>query len=245
MGVDPSDFLRSIDRLDGRFHHNRIPVISYQDAYEFLFRASIQLLMRHIRRDVDEITRPRVGEVLKTLSPSQSRPSANNVDHAFQIPVLMSSRPGIRWNRYRTRPNLARTGRGIGYGRPEIHARPRWHVVVIQLIMPHDTDVVVTPIRYSRRHRISPQATPIIQCKLIRLTGNKSLPIGFRNDSAGFPSDNQREDLLGCSLGEKNPDISSKNAELDLMARHTERNWAPLGGNIRSIISPCRRRIRL
>ena len=158
VGVDPRDFLRGFDRLDGQFHHNRFPVIAYQYTDEFLFRASIQLLMRHKRGNVDEIARPRIGEILQSLSPSQARPSTNHVDHAFQLPVVMSSRPGIRWNRDRTCPNLIRTGRGIGYGRPEVHTRPRCRVV-IQLVMPHDANTIVAPFRFFRLHRATPQST--------------------------------------------------------------------------------------
>src|SRR5215831_10146974 len=58
-GIDPQHRLRLLDRLDVEVDRDRLAVAANQNAFQHLIAAGIDLLMRHVGRDEDEIAGPR------------------------------------------------------------------------------------------------------------------------------------------------------------------------------------------
>jgi hypothetical protein len=92
--VDPLDFVRLLYGRDIEVHDNRFLSTSYKNALKRRVRACVDFLVRHIGRDVDEISRPCFGGEFKTIAPTHAGSAFDNVDHAFEFPVMMRS--GLR-----------------------------------------------------------------------------------------------------------------------------------------------------
>ena len=56
--IDPRHVLRCFDRLDIEIDHHRLTIAADEHAFERLLAAGIDLLVRHIGRDVDEVAGP-------------------------------------------------------------------------------------------------------------------------------------------------------------------------------------------
>lgn len=92
--VDPLDFFRPLDGKDIEVHDNRFLSTSYKNAFERRVGVCVDFLVRHIGRDVDEISRPGFGGEFETIAPSHACFAFHNVDNAFEFPVMM--RGGFR-----------------------------------------------------------------------------------------------------------------------------------------------------
>src|SRR3954465_12441909 len=88
--------------------HDRLLTAAHDDAGERLVSAGIDLLVRHVRRDVDEVAGTRLRRELESLPPTHPRLAADHVDHALDRTVMM--RTGLRIGVYddRARPELLR-----------------------------------------------------------------------------------------------------------------------------------------
>src|SRR5258708_3102122 len=91
--IDPVDGLRLLDRGDVEIDDDRFLVAAHEDAFERLRGAGVDLLRRHVRRHVDEIARPRLGDEVEPIAPAQASAPLDDVDDAFQRAVMM--RPGL------------------------------------------------------------------------------------------------------------------------------------------------------
>src|SRR5580765_3732765 len=107
-GVDPPHRLGLLDRLDVEVDRDRLAVAAAEHALERLVAAGVDLLVRHPRRDVDEVARPGLGGELERLAPAHPRPPLDDVDDAFERAVMM--RPGLRagMDVHRASPELLR-----------------------------------------------------------------------------------------------------------------------------------------
>src|SRR5579859_3708002 len=72
--VDPAHFLRPFDGLDVEIDDDRIVVAAHQHAFERLVGRGVDLLVRHIGRDIDEVARARLGDKFEMLAPTHPRP---------------------------------------------------------------------------------------------------------------------------------------------------------------------------
>jgi hypothetical protein len=66
-GIDPLHRLGLLDRLDVEVHRDRLAVAAAEHALERLVGAGVDLLVRHVGRDVDEVARPGLGGELELL----------------------------------------------------------------------------------------------------------------------------------------------------------------------------------
>jgi hypothetical protein len=62
--------------------------------------------MRHVRRDVDEIARSRLGGVFELFAPAHARFAAHHVNHAFERTVMMRAGLGVGMNMNGAGPDL-------------------------------------------------------------------------------------------------------------------------------------------
>src|SRR5262245_45634131 len=82
--------------------------------------------MRHEWRNKDKISRPGFRDVLKLFTPAHSGAAPDNIDHAFQFPVVV--RAGLRIGMYRDSacPELVGScSRPVDRGSPD-HAGRLW-----------------------------------------------------------------------------------------------------------------------
>src|SRR5262249_15205499 len=92
--VDPRNVLRLLGRLNVEVDDDGLVVAAHQHAFERLVRARVDLLVRHVRRHEDEVTRAGLGGEFEPIAPPHPRFAAHDVDHAFQRAVVM--RAGLR-----------------------------------------------------------------------------------------------------------------------------------------------------
>src|ERR1700693_6539833 len=79
--------------LEVKIHHDRILTAAYHDRFARLVGESVDLLMRHVGRNVDEVARPGLAAEFQALSPSHAGSAANYVENGLQFAVVM--RPGL------------------------------------------------------------------------------------------------------------------------------------------------------
>src|ERR1700730_16759268 len=85
--VDPQYSLRLLHRLNVEIDRDGLSVTTNQHGLQNVVRGCIDLLMRHVRRDKNEISRICFGRELQTIAPAHSRPAANYVNDAFKMPL--------------------------------------------------------------------------------------------------------------------------------------------------------------
>src|SRR5712671_3859160 len=114
--VHPRDLFGRLGRRDVEVYDNRILSAAYEYAAQRLVAARVDLLMRDKWRDIDEVARPRFGDVLEALTPPHPRASGDNVDDALEIAVVMGARFRVRMNRHRAGPELIRARASVRNG---------------------------------------------------------------------------------------------------------------------------------
>src|SRR5215472_10195080 len=81
--VDPANELRNLDRGDVEVDDEPLLPAARHDAMKLELITRVDLLMRDIRRHVDEVPRPRFGDELQTIAPAHSRHTVDHVDDAL------------------------------------------------------------------------------------------------------------------------------------------------------------------
>src|SRR6185312_11197629 len=121
-------------------------VRAHEHAFERLVGAGIDLLMRHVRRHIDEIAGAGLGDEFQILAPAHARLAAQNVDHAFQCAVMMRSGFGVGLNGDGSGPDLLRANARIVDRRLAVHAG-RLRGVGIERVAGNDAHAVMFPFR--------------------------------------------------------------------------------------------------
>src|SRR5258707_383944 len=75
---------------------NGILTASYHHRLTGFIGPSVDLLMRHVRRNVDEVARSGFPAELQMIPPSHSSPAADDVENGFQLAVMVRSGLCIR-----------------------------------------------------------------------------------------------------------------------------------------------------
>src|SRR5580698_3975745 len=89
--VDPSDQLRCLHALDIQVVYESGLTAARQDALQLKIVAWIDLLMRHVWWHIDEVARRGLAFELQSLAPAQSGDSVQDVDHGFQVAMVMGA----------------------------------------------------------------------------------------------------------------------------------------------------------
>jgi hypothetical protein len=106
--------------------------------------------MRHVGRDVDEVARAGFGRELQRVAPAHAGFALDDVDHAFQMPVMMRAGLRVGMDVDGASPQLLRTDSREVDGRFAVHAR-RLRRVRIELARGDDANAVVLPCRFDVR----------------------------------------------------------------------------------------------
>lgn len=143
--VDPLDAFRVFDRHDiGQIHCNRLAVTPHQHTLQLLVLHGIDLLVRHVRRDVDKVARPGFGRELESLAPSHARLALDHVDDALEVAVVVGTRFGVGVDLDGAGPEFLRPDSShVHRGRP-VHAR-RLCRVGVEVVAWNDPDAAFAP----------------------------------------------------------------------------------------------------
>src|SRR5438477_557158 len=144
-GIHPVHRLRRLDDGDVQIDDDRLLIAPHEYALKRLVDGGIDLLMRHIRRDVNEVARPSLGDVLEAITPPHSRPPFHHIDHTLERAMMVRAGLRVRLNRHRARPDLCRPGARVRDRGRERHAG-RLRRVQIQLVAVDDAHAVRAPI---------------------------------------------------------------------------------------------------
>jgi len=143
-GIDPQHGLRLFDRLDVEIDRHRLAVRAHQHTFQHFVATRIDLLMRHVRRHIDEIAGTGLRGELQMLAPAHPRLALHHIDDALEVAVMMRAGLGVGPDRHRAGPQFLRAGaREIDRGLA-VHARRRRHVG-IELVAGDDANAVVLP----------------------------------------------------------------------------------------------------
>ena len=143
-------------------HHDRVLAASYDYGFTGFARKSVDLLMRHVGRNINEVARSGLAAEFQMIAPSHASPAAHNVEDGLQLAVMVRPGPGVGLDYDCAGPEFARPSPGVGDGGGTSHARGLGRVGV-EVAGRDDFDAVVLPVhelhdirlRRDCAHRIS------------------------------------------------------------------------------------------
>lgn len=107
--IDPPNFFRLLNRVNIRqIDCNRLSVTPDEHTFQRIIRTRIDLLMRHVWRDVDKVTRSSLSHKLESISPPHAGFSFQYVDDALEMAVMMCSGLRVRVDCHCPRPQFLR-----------------------------------------------------------------------------------------------------------------------------------------
>ncbi len=142
--VDPRHFGRLLDRLDVEVDHDRLVVAAHQHAFEDLVLTRIDLLVRHVRRHVDEIAGAGLGGELEPLAPAHAGLAADHVDHALERAVVVGAGLGVGLDAHGAGPQLLRADARVVDRGLAVHAGCL-RGIAIERLARNDAHAVVLP----------------------------------------------------------------------------------------------------
>ena len=89
-----------------QIHDNRILSAAHDDGFADLVGPRIDLLVRYVRRHIDEIARSRFIAEFQAVAPAHARAAADNVENRFEFSVMMRSRLRVRLDDDCSRPQF-------------------------------------------------------------------------------------------------------------------------------------------
>ena len=134
----------------GAFHvqidDDRILTAAHHDSLAGLVLPRVDLLMRNVRRDVNEIAGAGLVGKFEMIAPAHAGPPFDDVEDGFELAVVV--RPGFRvgLHHYRSCPEFAGSGSRMRDGGGTAHAGSLWRIR-IELSGAHDLNAMIPPVR--------------------------------------------------------------------------------------------------
>jgi hypothetical protein len=132
-------------RLQLKIHDNRLLAIPHDYGFARIIWIGINLLVRHIRGNVNKISGSGFVTEFQSIAPAHPHPSFHHVQDGFQFSMVVRARLCIRLDDHSSSPQRGRSGfrtRDCGSAR---HARRLWGIHV-QLGGIYDFDAVCPPV---------------------------------------------------------------------------------------------------
>jgi len=95
---------RRFGAFDIEVNDNRFLAAADHDCLHRLVGPRIHLLVRYVGRNIDEVARSRLFDILQLIAPAEARPSADDVQDGFQFAMVVSAGPRRRLHNYSPRP---------------------------------------------------------------------------------------------------------------------------------------------
>src|SRR5262249_13453128 len=119
-------------------------VAAHQYAFERLVRARVDLLVRHVGRHEDEVTRAGLGGGFEAIAPAPAGFAAPDVDYTFERGVVMRAGLGIGMDADRPGPEPLCAGAGEINRGLALHAR-RLRRIRVERVAGDDAHAVMLP----------------------------------------------------------------------------------------------------
>jgi len=146
--VDPPDLFGRLDGRNVEVDDDRFLPASHEDAFERLIGAGVDLLVRNVRRDVDEVAGSGFSGELEMIAPTQTRFAFDDVDDAFKLAVMMSPGLGVGMDGDRARPELRGPSSRVSDRSSAIHSG-RLRRVSVEVVCMNNPHAVMLPIKFS------------------------------------------------------------------------------------------------
>src|ERR1700761_7730884 len=93
-----------------QIHDNRILTAAHDNGLAGFIRARVDLLMRNVRRHVNEIAGAGLIGELEMIAPAHARTAFDDVEHRLEFAMMMWSGFGVRVHHHRSGPEFSRAG---------------------------------------------------------------------------------------------------------------------------------------
>ena len=163
-----ADRLRSFEI---EINYDRILTASYDYGLTGFVGASVDLLMRHVRRNVDEVARSSFAAKFQMIPPSHPSPAAHDVEDGFQLAVMVRSGLCVGLDENCAGPQFAGSCSGVGDGGGTSHAGSLGRIR-IQVASRNDFDAVLFPVHEVHDNRFPSAVTRYRQ--LLRTSPSRS-----------------------------------------------------------------------
>src|ERR1700674_593462 len=100
--------------FDGEVDDDGLLSAAQHPRFDGLVAAGVELLVRNVGRDVDEIAGPGFVHKFEMLAPAEPCAAANDVKHGLQLAVMVRPGARVRVNHDGSGPELLRSGSGVG-----------------------------------------------------------------------------------------------------------------------------------
>ena len=123
-------------------HHDRFLAAAHDHGFDRLIGSRVQFLMGQVRRNVNEISRPGFIDELEVFAPAETPAALDDVEHGFELSVMMRSRFGAGLNNDCAGPQFLRANARIrnGFGASHSGSLRR---ICIQLAATNDPNALV------------------------------------------------------------------------------------------------------
>src|SRR6202050_739245 len=154
--VDPCDGLGLLHRFNVEVDNNCFLVATDNHALQRVLRQSIYFLMRHVGRDINEVSRPSLRGGFQMFAPLDAVAPANDVHNALERSMMVRSGFGIRFDSDRPGPDFLGSDASVIDSRGTGHSR-RLRSILIQRTTRDDSDAIGFPIVFVAGHGVSPK----------------------------------------------------------------------------------------
>src|SRR6202046_565057 len=139
--VDPRDGLGLLHRVNVEVDNNCCLVATDNNALQRVLRQSIYFLMRHVGRNINEVSRPSLRGVFQMFAPSHAGAPAYDVNDALERSMMVRSGFGIRFDSDRPGPDFLGSDPSVIDSRGTGHSR-RLRSILIQRTTRNDPDSI-------------------------------------------------------------------------------------------------------
>jgi hypothetical protein len=148
--------------FDIEIDHDGILTTSYDDSFTGFVGEGVDLLVRHVWRNIDEIAGAGFTAEFQVVAPSHAGPAANDIEDGFQVAVVVRAGLGVGLDYNCAGPQSAGSRSGVSDGGGPGHTGSLGSVWV-QVAGWNDFDAVVLPVHDLHDIGLSPrprQTTP-------------------------------------------------------------------------------------
>ena len=155
--VDPHHLLGRLNRWDIEIDDDRFLAAAHQNAFERFIGAGVDLLMRNIWRDVDEVAGSSLSGKLQLVTPPHASAALHDIDDALELAVMVSACLRIRVDCNRACPEFAGAGSRVGYRRSAIHSGSL-RSIGVEFASVNDANSIELPFGFRINHILSKNA---------------------------------------------------------------------------------------
>jgi hypothetical protein len=140
-GISPG----GLRTFDVEIDYDGVLAASYHHGLAGFVRESVDLLVGHVGRNIDEVTRSGFTAEFQVVAPTHTGPAANDIEDGFQVAMVVWSGLRVRLYYNRASPQFARARSGVCNGCGPCHTESLGRVRV-KVAGWNDSDAVMLPV---------------------------------------------------------------------------------------------------